>query len=149
MADYIQALKRGLEAAEVADRARKEIDSVFDDLDRQLRGETEGKIGIKREEFEVERQSTLTYWSTTGSPEKERYWAIVAYNPKIPNSPVKKLAIWSQERTGYPSKIAWAKLKVTCEDKKGLEDALEKLISDPLIGEVLQALMQLNEKTPE
>lgn len=153
MADYIQAFKKGLEAAEAADRARKEIDSVFEDLDRQLREGTGGKIAIKRKEFEVKGMTTIwTPWTAgqflPGS-QKETYWAIVAYNPQITNSPVKQLAIWRQARAGYPCKITWENVEHACEDKRGLEGALAMLLADPLVGETIHSLMQLEEKTPK
>ena len=116
MADYIQALKKGLQAAEAADRARKEIDSVFEDLNQQLHDGMEGKIAIKRKELEVEKLrmpwefGTIDYKLIMGLGDpKATYWAIVAYNPKITRSPVRELARWRQDRGGYPCKIMLGK----------------------------------------
>jgi len=147
MADYIQAFKKGLEAAEPADRARKEIDSVFEDLDRQIRAGTEGRIGIKRQEFIIQRMPFTAQKLEDLITPKETYWAIVAYNPQITSSPVKELSRWRHDRAGYPCKISWGGMEHTCEDKRSLENVLGRLLGDPLVGETLHVLMQVKEKT--
>lgn len=149
MVDYTLAFKKGLDAAEAAERAKKEIDSVFEDLDMQVCRAAEGKISIKRKEFEV--KPTAWDWAKTLSDfitprGKETYWAIVAYNPKITDSQVKELARWKQGRGGYPCKISFGGTDCTCEDKEGLENTLGNLLSDPMVGENLRLLMQLQEE---
>lgn len=149
MADYIKAFKQGLGAAEAADRARKEIDAVFVDLNKQLQEATKNKISIDRREYE-ERKTLPEALSIPflGAPRKT-YWAIVASNPSINRSPVKQLSRWSMDRAGYPCKIAWKGEDHLCLDKSALEDSLAELLQDPLVGEKFHALMQLEEPPPE
>ena len=52
MADYVEAFKQGLKAAEAAEHSRKEIDAVFVEINRQLFKATDGKISIERRELE-------------------------------------------------------------------------------------------------
>ena len=109
MVDYIEAFRQGLDAAEAADRARKEIDTIFADLNRQLKKATGNKIGIDRREYEYKAPQSI--WDTLSlklpPKPKEKYWAIAAFNPSVSESPVKQLARWSIDRAGYPCKIAW------------------------------------------
>jgi len=148
MADYVEAFKQGLGAAVKADRARKEIDEVFVDLDSQLHETTGKKIRIDRKEFEVRQtiQETLSF--PFFSKPKETYWEIVAFNPSVSESPVKHLARWSMDRAGYPCKIVWEGEDHTCEDREALENSLAELLRDPLVGEKLHALTQLGENKP-
>jgi hypothetical protein len=146
MVDYAGALKQGLSAAEVADRARKEIDAVFVELDSQIRKATEGKISMERQEFETE-QGLFVALRWPPKP-RETYWAIVAHNPRVGKSYAKELARWTQARGGYPCKIVLGNAELICEDREALENSLALLLRDSLVGENLQALMQM-EPMPE
>ena len=53
MADFIEAFKTGIAAAKAAELARKEIDEIFTDVDRQIREGSEGKVSIKRGSYYV------------------------------------------------------------------------------------------------
>jgi hypothetical protein len=151
MADFGEALKQGLEAAEAMDRARKEIDVVFGDLNKQLLEKTEGKISIVRKQYEMKRVILEAFTASLVDmlKPKETYWAIVAFNPSLDNSPVKELARWSIDRAGYPCKIVWGGKELSCEDREALENSLAELLRDPLVAEKLYALMQLEEPKPE
>lgn len=151
MADYISAFRQGLDAAEAAEIAKLEIDSVFDEIDKQLREASNGKIGIDRKEFYVKEESippfaaafiaTIPY-ALTGK-KRDTYWAIVAYNPSIPNSPVKELATWSLDRAGYPCKLTFEGINRSCSDRESLENSLAELLRDPNVGEKLSNLIKL------
>jgi hypothetical protein len=142
MADYVGAFNKGLEAAEVADRAKKEIDEVFAELKQQIYDATGGLISIDRRQYEVQDTSWAALLSFPPKP-KNTFWAIVAHNPKIPDCPVKQLARWAQDRAGYPTKVVWAGSEHICEDKLGLQNSLVELLSDPMVGETLHGLKQL------
>lgn len=143
MTDYIKAFNQGLGAAEAADRARKEVDEVFVDLNRQLQKATEKKIRIDRKELEKPKSFQESLQSSFSLKPKETYWVIVASALSVAESPVKILAEWSMGRAGYPCKIVWGGEDHACEDKEALENSLADLLRDPLVGEKLYALMQL------
>lgn len=148
MTDYFAALKRGLEAAEATDRARKEIDEVFYDLNEQLAKETKEKIRIDRKEYETQKWNFAS-GSIFDLIKKETYWVLVAFNPSIAKSPVTKLANWFMDRAGYPCKIKLGDKVFICEDREALENSIAELLQDPLVGEKLYALMQLEETEQE
>ena len=149
MADYIKAFKQGLVAAEAADRARKEIDAVFVDINKQFIEATKNKIRINRQEFKERQTIQETLVAPFLDKQRETYWAIVALNPSVDKSPVKQLARWSINRAGYPCKIVWEGEDHMCEDREALENSLTELLRDPLVGEKLYTLMQLEEKKSE
>lgn len=149
MTDYTKAFKEGLEAAQAANLARREIDKVFTEVDLQLRQSTGGKIGIGRREYEVRESGWSAFVHTFPPKVKETYWAIAAHNPSLPDSPVKQLARWTSGRAGYPCKIVWANIEQTCEDRESLEESLAELLRDPSVGEKIYELMNLQPEDKE
>jgi len=143
MTDFIDAFKGGLDAAKAADRARKEIDEVFSDLDRQIIEVSEGKLSIERREYYVTKSSWEALRFSFPPKSKETYWAIVAKNPTIKKTPYKELAKWQEDPVGYPCKLIWAKQEQICEDRAALEICLADLLRDPIVGERLYVLMNL------
>ncbi len=148
MVDFKIAYKEGKALAAESDRAREEIDSVFKQLNDQLKEISDGKIKIERNFFDKKtyppRPKILAHIPT--APRIIEYQAITAVNPKIPDSPVKKLAKWSIDKMGYPCKIIWDDKEQFCEDKEALELVLSELLRDPVVAETIYALENL---TPE
>ncbi|MCE5257200.1 MAG: hypothetical protein LLF89_10200 [Spirochaetaceae bacterium] len=146
MADFITAVQYGLKAAEAAEHSRKEIDDVFKELSRQLHDAYLGELCITRKEIpkgNVISQLTQLFQSIGTGSQVETYWALVAWNPTLPDSPVKQLARWNQGRAGYPCEIAWGDQDYFCHDRGALEDTLALLLADPVVGESLHYLLTL------
>lgn len=142
MTDFIDAFKDGLDAAEVAGRARREIDDVFSNLDSQIRKGSDGKLSIARIEFVVVKSSWESILTFPPKP-KETYWAIAATNPTIKKSHKSELARWQMDQRGYPCKLSWSQQEYACEDRAALENCLAELLRDSIVGERLYALMNL------
>jgi hypothetical protein len=145
MIDFIAAYKKGLNAAEIADKNQREIDSVFDDLNKQLAAATDGKVkiiikgnymsGIRA--FLAQADEDLKVINKKYTPSDEK---ILALNPltKVEEG----LAYWSQDRYGYPCKISYDNKVNICEDKSALEKTLATLLQDPIVGAALYKLTQ-------
>jgi hypothetical protein len=163
MVNFAEAYKSGLNAANKAKKSKEEINLIFNELRKQILEATEGKISMMRtrlpEPPKLETVATpkdifktfdpgssflgKSYKSNSQSDEEKIYhWAIAAENLLVKNSE-KELARWSQDRNGYPCKITLDSATMYCEDKKGLENALAKLLSDPVVGETLYKLQNL------
>lgn len=140
MTDFIDAFNGGLKAAEAAGRARREIDDVFSNLDKQIRKGSDGKLSIEKSEFEI--QSWRSVITIPPRP-KKTYWAITAINPTIKESHESELARWQMDRCGYPCKLSWSQHEFICVDRAALESCLADLLKDPIIGGYLYALMNL------
>lgn len=141
MPDFASAFNEGLQAAETADRARREIADVFSELSRQMDAATRGTIAIARGECEIP-VTTARLLTNPWEPRKT-YWAILAWNPMVAKCPKKEIARWSQDAAGYPCKITCRKWERTCEDREALENSLAELLRDPVVGEKLYALTRL------
>jgi hypothetical protein len=142
MTDFRAAFKTGQEAAIQAELARKDIDDVFSEICTQLAEVTEGKVEIRRHEYEKQNN-----WFKGGAinlfEPREIYWAIAARNPKAGDNKLRQIALWEQGRTGYPCKISWGDIDRTCHDRESLEDCLASLLGDPVVGEKLRGVMML------
>jgi hypothetical protein len=82
MINFRDAFKKGIEAAQIAENNTKEIYSVFNELNNQLKQETNNSLKITIKE----------YYVTTGLQglndflnfrQRETYLAIVAFNPLL------------------------------------------------------------------
>ena len=141
MTDFKIAFREGLTAAEKAEQAKKEINKVFEELNKQIKEISNNKIQIEIRNFQE--KLDLTEILKHPIPEIRGYPAIVAFNPKIKSSPVKQLARWAQDNRGFPCKITWNGNTKYCEDKEALEQAISELLKDPVIGEALDSLMKI------
>ncbi len=155
MVDYTESFNEGIRSAEKSDANKAEINSVFSDLNEQLKIPTEGKIVISRVRFY---EPTNPLKITIFEPRKY-YFAIAAENPRAKESSTMELAKWHKDRSGYPCKITLGSDEIYCEDKEALEYGLSQLLQDPVVGDTLHKLMQLpvkkkieedpNEEPPE
>jgi hypothetical protein len=149
MTDFIKAFQDGQHAAEVSERARREIDQVFNELNEQIAAATGGSLGIMPMQFPV-KKSAWDVFNLNFPPEPQKYyWAIGAYNPSVGDSSKRQIAMWSKPPTGYPCKITIGGKSIICEDKEGLELALSELLLDPSIAEVLCTLKNLEPTSEE
>lgn len=139
MADFKSAFQRGMDAAEVSERNRKEIDDVFAELNRQLDEVTSGAVEIKRTSY-TERQSNPFVLAIDIYGKRDTYRALAAFHKR--SNKDRELARWHQDRNGYPCKITLGESELYCEDKEALERALAGLLSDAIVGEILQNLMK-------
>lgn len=131
--DFKMAFREGLTAAEKAEQAKKEINKVFEELNKQIKEISDNKIQIEIMNFQE--KLDLNKLLKHPIPEIREYPAIAAFNPKIKSSPVKQLARWAQDNRGFPCKITWNGNTKYCEDKEALEQAISELLKDPVIGE--------------
>ncbi len=164
MANFAEAYKLGLNAANKAKKSKEEINQIFYELKKQILEATDGKISVMRTRLPDPpklgiisplKRRVLGMTESSSSyirelheinsqiDEKEiQHWAIAAENLLVKNSE-KELARWSQDRGGYPCKIILDSKTMYCEDKVGLENALTKLLSDPVVGETLYRLQNI------
>lgn len=140
MTDFRAAFKTGQEAAIEAELARKDIDDVFSEICTQLAEVTDGKVEIRRQEFE--KQNGWFSGKNIFEP-REKFWTLAARNPKAEDNKFRQLALWEQGRSGYPCKISWGDIDRTCHDRESLEDCLASLLGDPVVGEKLRGVMML------
>ena len=147
MTDFRAAFQLGQEAAMNAEMARREIDSVFKEINAQLAEPTEGKIEIYRGEFDKKSSGLFGSLTTSWPISRETYLAIAARNPKAANRGGVELARWEVERGGYPCEVSWGGVEHTCHDRESLEASLALLLKDAIVGEKLRSLMMLPPQT--
>lgn len=142
MTDFKKFLAIGLQAAADAQRRRDEIKGVMTELGRQVLEATDNTVLISIGEWDP---SSLNSLMKLVDPEKYGpHLAIIATAIKSPAKNKEALARWEQSKDGYPCKITIASDVFNCEDKNGLEDCLEWLLQDPVVGEKIQKLISLS-----
>ncbi|MGD0089389.1 MAG: hypothetical protein ABSE73_05665 [Planctomycetota bacterium] len=142
MIDYAKALKQGFDAARQATAARNEIVQVFKDLNDQVNRATGDKVAIRLRD--PERRQELDgsgHW--TGG---EQYKVIAAFNPTVDPKTDVKLATLAMDKAGYPCNVKWGNQEHICEDGEALALCLSDLLSDPLVGQKIQTLMEPKKK---
>lgn len=136
MVDFTKHLNIGLSAAKTAEDNRAEIDVVFHELNEQLLSATGSKVQIQRREFRDGFQVTKNFQLVT--------YSALAVCSTIPSVVPTEIAKWKSARSGYPCEISLAGNGTWyCEDRKGLEGALGKLLQDPMVGETIQKYMRM------
>jgi hypothetical protein len=151
MIDFKEYFEKGLQAAENAAANKAEIDSVFEELDRQLDEATGGKISISRKEFYVNNNAIADFLNAINrlssnpkeSKPKETYLAIVAKNKTIKDCEYIQLAKLDIHKDGYPCKITLNGDITYCEDKIALVETLQMLLSDTTVGSKLRTLINM------
>ena len=142
MSKFIDAFKAGQAAAENAQRARQEIAEVFQELNKELRAETGGRINIERRK-KVHPFTAAIVRIPLGNiqedTQEDNDQILVGYNPSISTGKVWKLADWNVSSSGYPCTISWGGNDYSCFDRQSLEEQLKNLIEDAGIAEKLRA----------
>lgn len=124
MTDFVKAWQTGLEAANVAKLHQEDIDSVFNDLNTQLRQVIERDVEIlvkPRVEKTIETQFLRD--------------KVIVENRR--SGEVTELALWEQGRYGFPCTITYGNRHASCEDKAALEKALAEMLRDPNIAQAI------------
>jgi hypothetical protein len=141
MADFRAAFDAGQDAATMAERARNEIDDVFVELSKAVSDATDGKIAIGRRHL-TKAPSDLTQLIAAFGV-RERYWAIVAWNPTAKDQEPRQISLWEQDPSGYPCKLQFGRDEYSCHDRESLERCLSLLLQNAVVGEKLRAVMLL------
>jgi hypothetical protein len=139
MTDYLKALNAGLLAADQLEKQKEEIQNVLLEVDKQVRGATNGIISCKVNTFESYPESALLRLASL-SVGTDKYEAI-AFNSKVgEKSQHSELAKWATKNGGYPVKLTYSS-EVSCHDQKSLEMGIQELLSRPSTGQKLRALL--------
>ena len=134
MASFQDAFHKGLEAYESADRARREILSVFEECAKQVSTASGGAIVLSREP------------KSRGTEGQESYQALMARPMGAPETMGLELGEYKLSPHGYPVSLVYAGVDEYCHDKPSLEQALVELLGHPVTGGKLRRLMDLHAK---
>ncbi|MCF5747103.1 hypothetical protein [Pseudomonas tremae] len=153
MADFKLALKKGLDAAEKAEANRKEIESVIEELNKQLQEDTDGKLEIIQDLDYADTSAAVRaaifiggLSGAVGMGNNAAHLQKVNYlscrNPRSENKNKLRLSEFKVGRAGYPCELKVGDEEMFCEDKQALEQALSYLLSDPVAADKMYKVMQ-------
>lgn len=144
MTDFAAAFKQGQVAAQLAIKAKTEIDEAFSAFSRGLSDATNGKLTAFRAEYSSLPgliNSAIASMAETSRPQPKESWICVR-NLLAENTKDKKLARWERPHEGFPCTIIYDKQQVRCHDRDGLESALADFLSNAWVGEQLRELLE-------
>jgi hypothetical protein len=138
--NFETSFKKGLEAAEAASKINKEIDSILEELDRQIESASGGKINIvcKQKRDNLSALGGLLSASPFEPIKYKNY--IVAIN-RAAAEREEDLATFERASHGYPCYLSYGDQTVYCNDKEALEKQLSIMLADVNIGKKLTRLI--------
>lgn len=144
MADFLNALRHGLTAAEQALKAEREINDTLTELNVQLGTLTGGKLFV----------AVMDYAGPGLASNIERFFgskgvkSLVLRHRQYPQL-AGELAKWKQDDKGYPCTIVNASGSFACGDREALEKALTKVISNPIVGGKIKDFLAYSGPAPK
>lgn len=140
MKDFKESLKAGIEAAQEAERNKKEIALILENINDQVKDisdnkATFGKVTFKRV-VERERSHPANIFIDSFIPPKmEEYEGLAILDGNKKNAIM--LTEWEQNSAGYPCYIRYNGQKLICKDKMDLENSLSSLLEEVKTGEAI------------
>lgn len=159
MANFQDALKKGLEAYAVVKKTRDEIDSVFEDFQTQIVESAtglqvsliQGKKEIKKKAETIIESPSILESVVSGldagrkrtiiPPTEYRSYNGMKISPIGKNQPSIEICEYELSPAGYPVSLKYANEYESCNDKISLEKCLERMLMHPDIGEKFQRML--------
>lgn len=138
--NFENSFKKGLEAAAAASKVNLEIDSVFEDLNDQIRSASGGKIGIELQR-KKDSMAVLTSFMTKGFQEATKTKTYIVAVNEAAGAKEEDLANFERASTGYPCHLSYEDQEIYCNDKVALEKHLSTMLSNVNIGKKLARLL--------
>jgi hypothetical protein len=155
MSIFVDAFQVGIDAGKQALRNTQEIDLVFNELEREISENSQGKLHVSREEMSRKRrvwQRVSTLDSALGPYAPKPYYdETVSYDAIVVGNGNRKVAIAEYEisETGYPIVIKWADREASCWDREALTETLQELLADAATGKTIFQLLSVQDKPGE
>ncbi|EMN3920343.1 hypothetical protein ACX3OY_06580 [Citrobacter farmeri] len=141
MRDFKDSLLAGIAAARVAENNRSEINSVLDNLNRQVKEISQNKAIFSRGRF-VRRQESNAAQAFVNlaqqlamSHASKTYEGLGIYDSEGKNGIV--IAEWTEDDSGYPCIVSCGGEKLVCSNKTELENALSYVLREVKTGEAI------------
>ena len=135
MFDFKSSFKKGLEAAEIAEKNKKEIKGVIEELSSQLDEATNGRVNVR---IETITETVPLHLALDNSYKAKSYQVLYAFVPE--GNQGLELVKWRWDRNGYPCEITLDEKILIAEDKEGLQQNLSTILADPRVGDKLHHL---------
>jgi hypothetical protein len=140
--NFEDSFKKGLEAAEAATKVNQEIDSIFKDLDSQIRSASGGKVSIILKRRRDSMSSLASFISSATTPlEPIKYKTYIVAVNEAAGGKEEDLATIERASSGYPCHLSYEDQAVYCSDKTALEKQLSFMLSNVNIGKQLTRLL--------
>lgn len=150
MRDFKDSLLAGIAAARVAENNRSEINSVLDNLNRQVNEISQNKAIFARGRFVRRQESNAAQafvnlaQQLTMNHASKTYEGLGIYDSEGKNGIV--IAEWTEDDSGYPCIVSCGGEKLVCSNKTELENALSYVLREVKTGEAILAQIERFDK---
>lgn len=144
MIDFGDALMRGLDAAQRADRAHEEINEVLQTVASDLLVATGKRLAFSVQKFD----KNMDPFGIAGNsalllmrPRPTETWLAIKETDASSDTPWTKLARWELATEGYPCRLIYDRMDVQCHDREALIEGLAAMLSTAWIGDKINRLL--------
>ncbi|WP_157178763.1 hypothetical protein [Herbaspirillum rubrisubalbicans] len=142
MGTFSLALQRGKKAANTAEIANLEIDTVFKELKTDVLEATAGKVAIGLGKADGIR--AFVYWAQAAAKEAStgmasvessmRSMHLLASNPKAFDKSSVRLGGFEWPFEGYPCELSYSNHTARCHDERALREALQQMLANAWVA---------------
>jgi hypothetical protein len=156
MVDFKSQLEKGYKSHQKATAQKEEIKSVLNELSKQVKEFTEGRVEIKLEtDLASQVSHTLGMAASfinkerSSAPLKRRY-NLIAYDASRNTTDIKNsLSSWEPSNTGFPCVLRFDDTTHVANDRKSLETILGDLLASPETGRIISTIASTQPNTAE
>ncbi len=137
MANFADSLKKGVKAAKDYDKHQKEIQAIFDELEKSIKKFTNNKIGVAKAPNSATFKSTKELIKATKASTNFNYrnGSIFLYSKD--DTRMERIADWHQADTDFSFSLVYEGKQIITKSTEQLKSALGQLLESPSVGSVL------------
>jgi hypothetical protein len=133
MGRFSQKIAEGLNNAKIALENKREIESVFAELDADIQAATTPKISVAILEGMTNLDHITRFFRGSGP-----HHGIFVFKRSAGIDSAQFVAGWVEGSEGYPCIIDFGKTEISCADRTALEDMLSEIFSTALVGRLIK-----------
>nr|WP_088190399.1 hypothetical protein [Pseudomonas sp. A46] len=139
MASFVESLKKGVKAAKDYDKNQKEIQAIFEELERSIKKFTNNKVGVAKAPSSSSFKSTkeLVKAAKAVAKSKNKNGSIFLYSTD--NSHIERIADWHQIDSDFSFSLIYEGKQIITKSTEQLKVALGQLLESPSVGSALMS----------
>lgn len=137
MANFAESLKKGVKAAKDYDKTQKEIQVIFDELEKSIKKFTNNKVGVAKAPHyaNFKNPKELLKVARAAIKSKNKDGSIFLYSTD--NSHIERIADWHQVDSEFSFSLSYEGKQVIAKSTEQLRVALGRLLESPSVGSAL------------
>lgn len=139
--DLVEAIKRGMQAADDAQRATDEINATIAEVAESVEAVSDGKVTLVRTPKQRPIGTRTIVDVVTGVIQETEPYEVIQFELKSDKFNIAVLCEIELSKMGYPVTLAVPDREIFCENRGSLLTALATILAEPDAGRKLKALL--------